>query len=372
MSYFSRDTEREGRLQTWGRRLGEVLALLKKRDARSLLFKALIRAGVRNFGVMRLLSPLPVELMIEPVNACNLKCPTCPTGSGKLNRPPRAMTLPEFRKIIDEVRGRVCRIFLWNFGEPFLNPDLLGMVSCAAAAGIDVRLSTNGGFLRTPEFCRAVVQSGLEHMIVSLDGADQATHCRFRRGSDFSAVTEGVRNLVAARAALRSAFPLIELQFLVMRHNEGQRGRMRRLADELGVDTYSEKSVGVDICDPSQEALARELVPSDLSLSIYSSSPGGRLVLKGAPRKNCPRLYSTAVINSDGSVVPCCYDLYSSHVMGNVFERPLAEIWAGEKYRRLRRLAARDKSALPMCAICMEGRPNLYLWRRRKPKGVPA
>lgn len=350
-------------VRTWARRLEELRFLSGKRDFRSMLYKAAVRLGLRSFCLLRRISPLPVELMIEPVNVCNLACPTCPTGTGKLNRPARAMTLAEFRKIIDQVRGRVCRVFLWNYGEPFLNKELAAMVRYAAAAGIPSRVSTNGEFLFSLDACREVVGSGLEYIIVCLDGADQQTHGKFRRRSDFSSVTKGVRLLAQARRELRSVSPVIELQFLVMRHNEGQREEMRRLSKELGADIYSEKAVGIDSNDPGFQALAGELLPEDLSLSVYYRKPDSSFALKGKLSNGCSRLYSSAVINSDGSVVPCCYDVHSSHVLGNVFEESLADIWAGEKYMALRRRVRGDKKNVPMCNMCLAGRAELYVRR---------
>lgn len=350
-------------LHTWRKRLKELLFLFRKRDLRALLAKIAVRLGVRNFYLLSSLSPLPVELMIEPVNVCNLACPTCPTGTGRLNRPPRAMTLAEFRRIINQVRGRVCRVFLWNYGEPFLNKELTAMVRYAAAAGIPSRVSTNGEFLFSLDVCREVVESGLEHLIVCLDGADQETHKKFRRKSDFSAVVNGIKLMVQARRALNSASPLIELQFLVMRHNEGQGEEMWRLSKELGADIYSEKTIGIDSNDPSFHALASELLPEDLSRSVYYRKPDSSFALKGGISNGCSRLYSSAVINSDGSVVPCCYDVDSSHVMGNVFEQSLADIWAGEKYMELRRRVRNNKKSVPMCNMCLAGRSDLYVRR---------
>lgn len=349
---------------TWLKRAEEARLLLRRGRLRQLLYKVLVRGGLRHSGLLRALSPLPVELMIEPVNACNLACPTCPTGQGALNRPPRAMTLAEFKKIVDGLGGAPCRFFLWNYGEPLLNRDLPAMIRCAAAAGISCRVSTNGELLVSPELCSELLASGLEHLIVCLDGADAETHARFRRGSHYAGVLAGLRSLAAARRAAGGHGPVLELQFLVMRHNAGQRPRMRALARELGADIYSEKAVGIDCNSPEFQRLAAELVPEDTDLGVFSRGSDGAYALKGEIRNGCRRLVSSAVINSDGSVVPCCYDLRSEHVMGNVFEQGLAAIWAGEKYEALRRQVAADKGAVPMCRGCLEGRADLYVWRK--------
>ena len=107
----------------------------------------------RTAGLTLSLPYLPTRLMIEPTNACNLGCPLCLAGSGKMNRATRMMTLPEFRGIIDQVRGYVTSVLLWNAGEPFLNNELLGMVAYACSAGIHVSTSTNSQYFKDREFC---------------------------------------------------------------------------------------------------------------------------------------------------------------------------------------------------------------------------
>lgn len=71
------------------------------------------------------------------------------------------------------------------------------------------------------------------------------------------------------KKSLVSETPQIELQFILMKHNEHQRNYMKLLAKGLGVDIYSEKTVGIDYNDPEFQNMAKELLPSDLSLSRY-------------------------------------------------------------------------------------------------------
>jgi radical SAM protein with 4Fe4S-binding SPASM domain len=107
---------------------------------------------------------------------------------------------------------------------------------------------------------------------------------------------------------------------------------------------------------PDFERLAEELLPADLSASRYERRADGSFALKGRPRCGCEYVFSTLVVNSDGDVVPCCYDIHSEHVMGNLFRQPLAEIWLGEKFREFRRQVCARRDAVPICRHCPEGR----------------
>lgn len=112
---------------------------------------------------------MPSNLLIEPTNICNLKCPGCPTGCGILKRPKGYMALDNFKKIIDDCEGNLERAMLWNYGEPFLNKDLFKMIKSARSKNIKVVTSTNAHFL--PGKIDELVDSGINKVIVSLDGA---------------------------------------------------------------------------------------------------------------------------------------------------------------------------------------------------------
>lgn len=308
------------------------------------------------FGFGDLLMPYPYVLHIEPTNACNLHCPTCPTGSGKMNRPGRMMSFPEFKGIIDQVRGYARTISLWNFGEPFLNKELLSMIGYATSAGIFVVTSTNGHFLGSEEFCSDIVRSGLQHLIICLDGADQETMNRLRKNARFDDIMGGFTLMTGAKRKLNSQTPKIELQFIVTRHNEHQREYMRHLAKRLNVDTYCEKPVGIDYSFPDFQELAKDLLPSDLSLSRFYQKQDGTFELKGRIPNRCLKIYQSTVINSDGSVVPCSYDVFSDYVMGNIFEDSLKTIWKNDKYQDFRRQIRQDRKSISICNACPEGR----------------
>lgn len=300
---------------------------------------------------------LPMNLMIEPTNVCNMNCPTCPTGNKTMNRAPRMMTYDEFKGIVNQGKRYVTHITLWNYGEPFLNKQLLDMIRYAVSAGISVCTSTNGQFFESKEFCSKVVKSGLHHLIICLDGADQETIEKFRDGAHFDSIVNGIKNILLARRENGAANPYIELQFIVMRHNENQKCRMERFAHELGVDGYAEKTVGIDANDPLFQEKCRQLLPEDLSASRYYRKNDGTYHLKRANMNYCSWMHASTVINSDGTVVPCCYDLYSRHIMGNVFKEPLSIIWKGERYRSFRKQIRHNRARIKICAICSEGVP---------------
>ena len=103
---------------------------------------------------------------------------------------------------------------------------------------------------KSKEFCINVVKSGLRHLVICLDGADQETISKFREKANYNAIINGIKLMITAKKELSIKVPIIELQFIVTKYNEHQRETMKRLAKQLSVDVYCEKMVGIDFNDP--------------------------------------------------------------------------------------------------------------------------
>ena len=296
----------------------------------------------------------PCVLMVEPTNRCNLHCPLCPSGTGALTRPRGYMAFEEFRKLIDEVGAYLILLMLWNQGEPFLHPDLLRMIRYAKARSIPTLTSTNGHFIRTLDDARELVASGLDELIVSMDGASSETYQEYRVGGDFETVLRGIRLLRTEKHRSGTRSPLVHLQFIVMQHNEHEIPEAERLARSLGVDKFSLKTAQVYSAEdaerflPAEERYRRYRVLKD-SFEVKSRSLG------------CRRLWYSTVVNWDGTVSPCCFDKDGHYVLGNAFRGTgLKEIWLSPKYRTFRNLILRNREAVPICANCSEGLGHLY------------
>jgi MoaA/NifB/PqqE/SkfB family radical SAM enzyme len=314
--------------------------------------------------LMRYLSELPAggpeTAMIEPTNLCNLACPTCPTGTGKVKPLPQ-MTLGKFEHVLGGLAPRVRNLALWNYGEPLLNKELPAMIAHAKHIGVGVvKVSSNVHFL-DGERGLALLRSGLDVLILSVDGASQATYETFRKDGDFAHVARSVAWLCAEKRRLGLGKPRIELQFIVMRHNEHELPEMRRLAEAWGVDALRVKTVGAD------DEASKHLVPAQRLLSRYAAdgeTPNVR-------HSFCTMAWDHTVVNVDGSVTPCCYlrpDMSElagapggrdTFVMGNVFEQPFAAIWRGEKYRAFRAQMLAGRGEVPICNKCRGGTHDL-------------
>lgn len=305
--------------------------------------------------LMRYLSSVPAggpeTGMIEPTNLCNLSCPTCPTGTGKIKPLPQ-MTLDGFDHVIRALAPKMRNLALWNYGEPLLNRDLPAMIAHAKTAGVAVvKVSSNVHFLDGQRGI-ALLHSGLDVLILSVDGASQATYETFRKDGSFEKVATSVAWLCAEKKRLGLVKPRIELQFIVMRHNEHELPEMRRLAREWGVDKLRIKTVGAD--DPE----TKNLVPTTRLLSRYRADGE----TPNVHHAFCTMAWDHTVVNVDGSVTPCCYlrpDMGDAFVMGNVFDTSFPAIWRGEKYRAFRESMLGGRASMPVCNRCRGGTHDL-------------
>jgi radical SAM protein with 4Fe4S-binding SPASM domain len=315
------------------------------RDKLRWLKRRMNGAGLRlsyRLGLLRVIG-LPRILMIEPTNECNLHCPLCPTGAGRLKRPKGQMSLDLYRRILADLDGALERVMLYNYGEPFLHPHLLDMIAEAHQAEVYTRVSTNGlVFLRSIS-ADDLIASGLDYMRVSMDGATDETYNVYRVGGKLDRVLEGVRLLQERKRELGKLKPVVELQFIVMRHNERDIPAMRQIAHEMGT-LLRLKSVGLG--DLNREPARREWLPEDESFRRYDAS----FNLARSGSRVCDHPWQRLVVNWDGQVTPCCYDPDGEYELGNAAEG-IGAVWNGERLQAFRR-AVKSSSRPAICQNC--------------------
>jgi len=298
----------------------------------------------------------PFMLMLEPSSLCNLHCPLCAVGAGRLTRPQGHMPLERYRRILDQMGPYLLHLTLWNQGEPFLHPHLIEMIRYAKARTMTVLTSTNGHFLDDVRTAERLVRSGLDDLIISLDGISPQTYQGYRKGGDLDRVLAGIRTLVRTRRRLGASRPFIELQFLIMKHNQHEIEPFRSLAKALGVDRISLKTLQVET---PEEAF--RYLPRQRSFRRYRLEDG-RIRLRGKLSRQCRWIWFCPVINSDGTVCPCCFDKNNQMPLGHAFyDRPMAEIWHGRAYRAFRRRILTARERIPLCHNCSEGMARLVV-----------
>jgi len=298
----------------------------------------------------------PTSLMIEPTNNCNLKCPLCPTGCSLLKRKKEFMSFDLFKKIIDEVGPYLYNLSMWHYGEPTLHPDLYKFVRYAKDLGVDyVKISTNGHFFRTDEKVKEMIESGLDNAMVCMDGASQETLDKYRSGSSFDIVVEGMKRITRIKKETNSEKPELELQFIVMKHNEGEIPEIRKIAHDVGANILTIRACDADLNFDEIRKKSVNFVPDDNNHPFFKKGDEGNVKTKKEVPNYCHALWTSSVVTCGGKVVPCCYDPDEKLVMGDMKESSFGEIWHGEKYINLRKQVLKDRKSISLCANCTEG-----------------
>ncbi|GFP18951.1 hypothetical protein HKBW3S03_00455 [Candidatus Hakubella thermalkaliphila] len=280
----------------------------------------------------------PYILKIDPSNACNLHCPMCPTGKRLGQRRFGEMRFETFKKVIDELGEYCYRILLYGQGEPFIARDLIKMIKYASDRNIGVSISSNLNLLDEKTIDK-LIESGLEHLIVSLDGTSQESYQQYRVGGNFEKVIDTIRMITTAREKMGKNYPIIEWQYLVMRHNENEIEEAKEIAGKLGVDVI--RFSPFSFIEPITKEDLERWVPRKEQYSYYRTDGHEKQILNTS--SSCSWLYRTAVINWDGGVSPCCsfhMTGYPENDFGNIQKESFKDIWNNELYRNSRRLVA--------------------------------
>ena len=187
---------------------------------------------------------MPVSISFEPTTSCNLRCPECPSGLRSFTRPTGMLQQDFFKETIDSIHKELLYLIFYFQGEPYLNPEFLPMVAYASKKKIYTATSTNAHYLND-EMARKTVESGLDRLIISIDGTTQEVYQQYRIGGKLDKVLEGARNIVKWKKELKSATPFVIFQFLVVRPNEHQIEDVKKLGKEIGVDEVAFKTAQI-------------------------------------------------------------------------------------------------------------------------------
>ncbi|MEI6124284.1 MAG: radical SAM/SPASM domain-containing protein [Bacteroidota bacterium] len=287
----------------------------------------------------------PAYISIEPTTNCNLNCPQCFTSSDNFTRPKGNIALTTFKEIIQQASPCAFYLNLYFQGEPFLNQNLIALISLAKQAKFYVSVSTNGHYL-TENNTKDLIHAGLDRLIVSLDGTNAETYTQYRFNGSFDTVVTSIKLLVAEKQKTHKNNPFIELQFIETKKNENQAKEIKRLAKNLSVDKIKIKSLQLINFE-----IANEWLPQ---VSRYSTSNDGKIIIKSKLPNHCSRMWNSCVVTWDGNVIPCCFDKNANHIMGNVLNANLQDIWKDTLYQKFRKKVFSDRKNIEICNNCSE------------------
>ena len=280
---------------------------------------------------------------IDVVGICNLRCPTCPVGNfPAADRPKGFMPLDLFERILDKiVAERVAdrpEIWLFNWGEPLLHPQLPALVAAVRRRGLPVHLSTN---LNVDRGLHELAQANPDNLKISLSGFTPASYARTHARGELRLVKANM-HLLRHWLDQAGATTKVWVGHHLYKGGDAELAAVAALCEELGfahhpiAAFYQPLERLVDLLDgraPPDPVLDWLIEPPQVYLA--------RIRATRSQRHDCELRFNQTVINHDGSVALCCSVYDKPNMLGLDFlATPHAELEAA-KYRH------------PFCGTCM-------------------
>ena len=290
-------------------------------------------------GIYPMKTKVPTHVDIELSSACNLKCVMCPHGVDGYGLQKGFMDFDLAQKVISEcVSFGITSIKFSGRGEQLLHPKFTDLVKYAKSSGIlDVMFNTNG-LLLTKDKIKSVVRSGVDLIIISIDGATKETYEKIRVSGNYDKLVHNINALIDYRSNEKSSKPMIRLQFVKMKENlhefeEFQRMWKNKVDVLVGLD-YSNRSAQNDKSVKNKKAICRAY---------------------------CPHPWRRLTVTSSGKVLMCCADWDIKYAVGDSRTENIYEIWNGKKIMYGRKCIANlEHDKIPSCKDCFA--PISYKW----------
>jgi len=290
----------------------------------------------------------PASLSVEPTTNCNLKCPECPSGLRQFSRKTGNMNIETYKNIISQSYKHLMYLSLYFQGEPFLHPVFFEFIKFAKQKNIYTATSTNGHFLHAKNVAK-LINSGLDRLIISLDGASSDSYQKYRIGGNFETVVNGLKTLIEERKRLGAKTPYIILQMVVFSSNEYEINAIKRLGKNLGVD-----KVQIKTAQFYHLSADNPLIPKEKKYLRYKKT-GNSYHISGKIPNRCWRSWQGAVFTTEGDIVPCCFDKDAHHVFGNIQVKNLQSIVHGSSRKEFLKNIQYNRRRIDICRNCSEG-----------------
>lgn len=295
-----------------------------------------------------MLKSLPVNYVIGLTNICNLSCPLCITGLRRQQKPLKYMEMALFREIIDKIKDHAYLVQLYNWGESLLHRDIIEIFEYCGRFDLNTEISSNLSLSDVDDRLDAMVKHRLKRLIVSFDGVNQEDYERYRFGGDFESVLRNIGKIREYKKFYKSEYPRISLQYLRNKFTKGQVEVIKEKHREWGADDYYVCDMTTIFKDRDMEKNRRWFEGDEIErrrfLDIDTAMHG----------KRCCFLYTTMVIEQDGTIPPCCFATDPNDDFG-VWDgkKSLSEMFNSEKFIKARQ-AFNERRPLPglTCSNC--------------------
>lgn len=301
-----------------------------------------IAASLARFYPGYFFKRMPDEIIIEPTNNCNLRCPICPTHFA-MKRKRGFIDFPLFKSIIDEFKNikKKPRISFDFAGEPLLNREIDKLVAYANKRGHGTYISTNATML-TKDLSRKLIQAGLSSVRLCLEGINKKSHEAYRRGSNFETVKKNIEDFLRIKKELNSKMPLVIIQTLLTSYSENEIDKIIKWATEAGADYVNFKSLSLG-------SYTTEEIRRKYSYLLPQNEEYRRKILN-IRKTLCLIPKKQALVYWNGDLGLCCIDFDNVADFPNMKKKGFIKTFTSPEVRKKRKLGFRKQ--LGLCKNC--------------------
>ena len=254
-------------------------------------------------------SSMPAFLKVEISRYCDVGCTFCCSSWHPIKKP-AFYPFHKYKQIIDQFKDYAFLVSLYDVGEPLHHPDVLQCIDYAHQRRLGTVISSSLSIERSDQFWRDFVASGLDYLIVAVDGVTAEVYNQHRTKGKLDLVIDNLKRVLALKTRHRSPL-FIEWQMLDLPWNRVEQPAAQKMAEELGCDRFQL------IAEATQTRLR------------YDAENRLR-------NRNCllPYILLFVTFRND---VRLCYKVYHHDMrVGSLSRSSFAEIWNGEEIKRMR------------------------------------
>ncbi|MGD9347966.1 MAG: SPASM domain-containing protein [Candidatus Aminicenantes bacterium] len=261
---------------------------------------------------------------LEASTLCQLRCQVCPLAQGKTGILGKGyLRYSDFRRFVHE-NPRIRNIELSNYGEIFLNPELMDIITYAHSKHINLTALNGVNFNSVSEnILEALVRFRFKAIYISIDGASNDTYRIYRCGGDFDTVLYNIKRINYFKQKYGRHFPYLVWQFVVFGHNEHELPIAKKMAKDLNMGFVVKLNWNKSYSPVRDKDLVRRETG-------YATQDDYERKHKRLYMSHCYQLWNSPQINWDGKLLGCCVNRKKD--FGNVFEKSLENCLKSEKY----------------------------------------
>lgn len=270
------------------------------------------------------LNEYPLHVDIETTNECNLRCPMCPRNFMK--NKVGFMDINLFKKIIDEIGGKVSAIKLNWRGEPTMHPKLPEMIRYAKQKGIMEILINSNGTLLNDKLSEEIIKAGIDTITFSFDSYEKKKYEAIRIGANFEKTVENIKNFVKIRDGLGMKTPIVRIQMVNLKNDSEEVKKYiefwKDIVDQVAYLDYIEWHKKVDGTYEIREGFV------------------------------CAPLWQRILVTWDGSIT-CIGDSYVENPVGDANKENIIDVWRSKKLEIMRNCHRNGEyHKIPICKKC--------------------